>query len=61
MDIKRLEKHEPSRERLFKKRPELRDKVGITEKGLYRHNPETGFNELISKRTGEFTGKSPFN
>ena len=38
-------------------RPEY---LGFSKRGFYRHNPQTGFNELVSKRTGEFTGKSPY-
>lgn len=46
--------------RLEEKYPELKGKIGMTKKGLYRHNPATGFNEIISPGVGKFTGRSPY-
>jgi hypothetical protein len=45
---------------LERKFPDLEGKLGITKKGVYRHNPKTGFNELVNKKTGKFTGRSPY-
>lgn len=42
------------------KHPELEGKIGMTKKGLYRHNPKTGFNEIITPILGKFTGRSPY-
>jgi hypothetical protein len=54
------DRHEPARSRLIKKSPESAGHLGLSKKGVYRHNPESGFNELVHKRTGKFTGKSPY-
>ncbi len=48
------EAHEPARKRLESKG---HTGLGISESGLYKHNPKTGFNEGVHKRTGKFTGK----
>lgn len=62
LNKKKRESLEPSRKRLEEKFPHLKGHVGIEAKGLYRHNPKTGFSELIHKRTGEFRkgNKSPY-
>jgi hypothetical protein len=48
------------REKLYKKDPKSKGALGVTDKGVYRHNPKTGFNELVHKSTGAFRGKSPY-
>lgn len=49
-----------SRENMEKRFPDLKGKFGITKKGIYRHNPASGFNELVDFETGKFTGRSPY-
>lgn len=49
-----------ARKDLEKRFPDLEGKLGISKKGVYTHNPATGFNELISFKTAKFTGKSPY-
>jgi hypothetical protein len=44
---------------LHEKKPHLMHHIGFTLKGLYMHNPLTGFNELIDS-DGKFTGQSPY-
>lgn len=53
-------KHEHQLKELIRRKPELSDGVGMTLKGLYRHNPDTGFNERIHATTGAFIGHSPY-
>lgn len=48
------------RRELERQFPHLYGKFGITKKGIYRHNPKTGFNELVDPDTGKFTGRSPY-
>ena len=55
-----LSKYEPARERLIRKNPDLKGHLGISKKGVYMHNKETGFNERVHHRTGKFTGKGAY-
>ena len=48
------------REDLEERYPDLKGKLGLSKKGVYAHNPKSGFNELISPKTGKFTGRSPY-
>jgi hypothetical protein len=44
----------------IEEKPELkRNALGFTKKGIYMHNPGSGFNELINKN-GDFTNESPY-
>ena len=53
-------KHEHQLKELIRKDTSLVGSVGMTLKGLYRHNPDTGFNERRHARTGAFLNKSPY-
>jgi len=53
-------RYKTARDFLEDNHPHLKGRVGISKKGLYIHNKETGFNELIEPETGEFIGRSPY-
>ena len=54
------EKYIKARENLIKKDKSAEGHLGISDKGVYRHNPKTGFNERVNHRTGKFTGKGAY-
>lgn len=58
-DAEAMKRLEPIRAALVERYPGLQGKLGITWRGVYRHNPDTGFNELVDKE-GECTGESPY-